>query len=92
MAGLSVPRGRLKSSPSCRDGGATGHVAATDGSFRYELDRSVSSLDLLSLDLTNETLLRDKLLKVIKFLTKKLDIEGCVLTANAAEYGGPIVC
>ncbi len=63
MAGLSVPRGRLKADPR-GDSGASNAAAAEAGNFRYEVNRAVSALDLLDVDLTNEKLLREKLLKV----------------------------
>jgi hypothetical protein len=63
MAGLSVPRGSLKADPR-GDSGASNAAAAEAGNFRYEVNRAVSALDLLDVDLTNEKLLREKLLKV----------------------------
>jgi hypothetical protein len=63
MAGLSVPHGRLKADPRS-DSGASNAAAAEAGNFRYEVNRAVSALDLLDVDLTNEKLLREKLLKV----------------------------
>jgi hypothetical protein len=63
MAGLSVSRGRLKADPR-GDSGASNAAAAEAGNFRYEVNRAVSALDLLDVDLTNEKLLREKLLKV----------------------------
>ena len=63
MAGLGVPRGRLKTETG-DDGGATKTAAADGGNFRYEVNRAVSALELLDMDLTNETLLRERLLKV----------------------------
>jgi hypothetical protein len=90
VAGLGAPSGRLKSTAcaTASDGSAAaaGHGTISSPLVRYEVDRAVSSLDLLNLDLTNETLLREKLFKVKEENKKYICKDHCCTTLHFFDH------